>query len=410
MTLIECFDHTPLENITACLTLKPQRLILIGEEERMRRPAEALRRLLQERGIDTEILLRGICKDDLEDTVAVLTDIVQTEGECVFDVTGGAETVLLAVGAVYVTLKDRYPVRVWRSDVYSGEIRDCGKGNAVIGAQPASLSVSELITLHGGTSSPAGKQPTSACTTKDIAQLWELICDDPRNWNRSITVFNEFENRSIDRNHIYLQMNALSGTIANFTSKEPLFHSLLEKLRKRGLIEDRSHGSVVSYRYRDPLIRYCLEKAGNVLEIKALLEARELTEGGAPFFSDCRMSVTIDWDSVARAADKPAKDTRNEIDLMLMRGLTPVFVSCKNGGIEEEELYKLHTVAERFGGKYARKMLIATDFDRKNASSTAAFVRRAQDMGIFLVTDADELDKDGWAEIFKKATRGGTNT
>ena len=60
-----------------------------------------------------------------------------------------------------------------------------------------------------------------------------------------------------------------------------------------------------------------------------------------------------------------------KIDVILMHGTTLLFISCKNGNIGEEELYKLHTVAERFGGPYVRKMLIATNLDRKPPPPTA---------------------------------------
>ena len=98
-------------------------------------------------------------------------------------------------------------------------------------------------------------------------------------------------------------------------------------------------------------------------------------------------------------------ETRSEIDVILMHGTTPLFISCKNGNIGEEELYKLHTVAERFGGPYVRKMLIATNLDRKNPTANRAFIQRARDMGIFLVTDADELSETEWADIFQNAMR-----
>ena len=45
---------------------------------------------------------------------------------------------------------------------------------------------------------------------------------------------------------------------------------------------------------------------------------------------------------------------------MLMRGVIPVFVSCKNGAVDSNELYKLNTVADRFGSIYAKKIIAAT--------------------------------------------------
>ncbi len=178
---------------------------------------------------------------------------------------------------------------------------------------------------------------------------------------------------------------------------------LLDKLQRRGVIDDQSSKDALKYTYHSQLLRYCTQKEGNVLEVKTLLEGRSVLENGAPYFHDCKMSVSIDWDGVVHNSQKRIPETRNEIDVVLMHGTVPLFISCKNGSIDEEELYKLHTVAEYFGGPYAKKMLIATDLDQKSATANRAFIQRAWDMDIFLVTDAAELSGDEWRNIFKKA-------
>ena len=96
--------------------------------------------------------------------------------------------------------------------------------------------------------------------------------------------------------------------------------------------------------------------------------------------------LNIDWDGIVHhGAPGGVKDTKNEIDVMLMHGLTPVFVSCKNGAIKEIELYKLNTVAERFGGEFAKKLLVSTDFDPENEDTRKAFLQRAADMNIVVI-------------------------
>ena len=136
------------------------------------------------------------------------------------------------------------------------------------------------------------------------------------------------------------------------------------------------------------------------MEIMVLLQARDCKMDGKPFFHDCRMSVSIDWDGVVHQPVQQISDTCNEIDVIATRGQVSLFISCKNGEIGEEELYKLNTVAGRFGGKYARKMLVATDLERKSPASVRAFLQRAKDMNIHVVQDAAELTKEGWQQIF----------
>ena len=68
----------------------------------------------------------------------------------------------------------------------------------------------------------------------------------------------------------------------------------------------------------------------------------------------------------------------------------PVFVSCKNGNMDPNELYKLETVAQRFGGKYARKVLIAPMVD--DLGEKGDYIRaRAADMDIRVVYNFDHM-------------------
>ena len=112
------------------------------------------------------------------------------------------------------------------------------------------------------------------------------------------------------------------------------------------------------------------------------------------------MSVGIDWDGLV---DAQGFDTCNEIDVVLMHGTTPLFVSCKNGNVDKDEPYKLHTVATRFGGPYARKMLIVTDPGQKKGRAYQTLRQRASDMGISFVSNAAKLTPQEWSQIFIQA-------
>ena len=69
-------------------------------------------------------------------------------------------------------------------------------------------------------------------------------------------------------------------------------------------------------------------------------------------------------------------DVKNEIDVMLLEGFCPVFISCKNGKVDQMALYELDTVAKRFGGKYAKKILMA------GQEISEGYLLRAEEMDI----------------------------
>lgn len=403
MTLIECFTGSHIDNMGACLRLQPKKMIAVGSDEHMESSVRRYRNLLRQRNQSTEISVCNVRGKDLEGICRVLGDLVKTEVPCVIDLTGGDELVIMAVGAVLAGLDEatRQQIRVEKFDPGISGVVDCLDRNRPLSYGPVHLTVAELIELHGGSVIADSYQPPQDCSHRDISGLWRVASGAPRDWNRAIPYLTEFENRGDSGMQVYLSMKDLRS-ISDFERKESDVRNLLDQLHQVCAIDDRSNWDALEYTYASPLMRYCTRKAGNALEMKTLLEGRSVTENGMPFFQDCRMSVSIDWDGIVSSKEKFKPETRNEIDVILMHGLTPLFISCKNGNIGEE-LYKLHTVAERFGGPYAKKMLIATDMDEKSSSANEALIRRAWDMDIILVTDAGKFSHREWTECLLRA-------
>lgn len=406
MTLIECFTESHIDNIAACLRLRPEKVIMLGDRQEMEAPVKRYQTLVKQRGWATEISMCDVDGKNFSQMCAALTTLVREEPDCIIDLTGGEEPVIMAVGAVLATQAGQQKsLRVERFDQETGMVVDCVNGGRTKPEDTGSLTVEELIAIHGGVMLPGSYQPPQKHTVRELKGLWRMASESPKEWNRAITLLNEFESRADSKTQVYLPLRYISGSIPNFEQKENTVRELLGKLYRYGVIDDESNGFALEYTYRSELMRLCTEKAGNVLEVKTLLEARAVSPQGEPFFRDCRMSVSIDWDSVIHDPLERVPETRNEIDVVAIHGMTPLFISCKNGSIGEEELYKLSSVARRFGGPYAKKMLIATDLDQKSYASNRAFIQRASDMGIYLVTDAGELLPEEWPQIFLEAMK-----
>ena len=405
MTLIECFDVSVGKNIAGCLHLRPEKIVFFGQNPQMSAQVERCRRFFSERGIRAKVECRYVDTVCVDVMARLLSDILHREMPCIVDVTGGDERTLIAVGMVLATLNEtqREQVKLQKFDPITGEVQDCTGSLLSSFGNPIDLTVKELIALHGGVLHSASYQPEEYYTLRDIAPLWRLVSQDSRGWNRRISALGVFESRADSKTQIFLSHRQLRGSFSDYEARLAQVMELLEQFRNGGIICDQSSSEFLEYSYTTPLNRYCTMKAGNVLEVKVLLEARALEMDGKPFFNDCKTGVCIDWDGIIQENYYQTPETRNEVDLILIRGLTPLFVSCKNGDIEEEELYKLHTVATRFGGPAAKKMLIATRLQKQKPISTRAFIQRAKDMGIYLVPDAASLTKAQWQEIFHNA-------
>ena len=142
-------------------------------------------------------------------------------------------------------------------------------------------------------------------------------------------------------------------------------------------------------------VHTCLRARGNTLNLDGIFEP--LTEAGMilGFGRDDEMLQFRFKNGVVHNNKDGLVDTENEIDVILMKGVVPVFISCKNGIIPGDELYKLNTVAEQFGSEYARKVLVATDMG-KAAKSRKYFLERARDMGIQIIED---VHKNGFGKL-----------
>ena len=147
----------------------------------------------------------------------------------------------------------------------------------------------------------------------------------------------------------------------------------------------------VSFEYKNREIKEIIEKSGTVLELYVDVAARETFDSdGTPMFNDVRTGIEIEWDRNPEKGEDYS--TKNEIDVVLMKNSIPIFISCKNGQVDVDELYKLSTVAENFGGKNAKKVLIAPNLDRIKGGE---YIRlRARDMGITVLVDTETVSFD----------------
>jgi hypothetical protein len=403
MTLVECYDRAVTQNIASCLHLQPDKLIFLGEAEEVKAELDRYRDFLAAKGMRTVVQQRPVKMSRIESIAAVLREVVKQEGSCVIDVTGGDERLLMAVGYVLagLTPEQRKRVAVQRFDAVTGTAQDCDGDGRIVEGHPVKITVAELIRLHGGIVHPASSQPDHTWQPKDLEPLWKLMTRNAKEWNQYLSALELLESRADSKTQVFLYLPDIQDGTPDFEEKKQLVLDLLKMFEEEGIIRNQSRGDILEYTYTNWLYRYCTLKVGNILEVKTLLEARAQMDGGKDYFQDCLMGVNIDWDGVPHPG-KRVPETKNEIDVIATRGMVPLFISCKNGDVDENELYKLHTVATYFGGPNAKMLLIATHLQKKSEFSTNAFIQRASDMGIYLVTDAATLSKEEWRAVFAR--------
>lgn len=403
MTAIELFDRKPIENVICSLTTKPDKIIFVGDGESMKEFEPIYRKFLENRGLNIELEYRTICRNQVSSIVEVLSEIVEGEEECVFDLTGGEELVLVAMGIVFQKYQGLKNIQMQRFNLNNGVITDCdGDGNVIYSGVPE-VSVAENVQLHGGRIRyETDGNDLSEEFMKDLRNLWGICKKDPKLWNAQINIFEMFDVLGLDNSSLEVKVNIakLTAHLRNSGRRNVPIKGLLEALAKYNLIYNYSNNNAeIQFRYKNHQIKKCLTKAGVVLELMVLVTARGLkNEDGSSVYTDFKNGVYIDWDG--RESGRDERDTVNEIDVILMKGMIPVFISCKNGNVGEDELYKLDAVVSRFGGVYAKKVLIATNLG-KIPDSMEHFKQRAKDMKINLIDGVHELDDARFERVIR---------
>lgn len=414
MTYIEFFDKTASENIVGCLMLVPERVILIGNKTKlMQKHIPAYERVFSDRGHHVEFIQKSVPKNNLNDAVRILSEIVEEYDDCIFDITGGDELLNVALGIVF----DKYPeknIQIHRFNLNNNAVYDCDMdGNSIEKRVPV-LSIEENIRIYGGDivygeidDDNTYLWDLNTGFVKDIDRIWNICKDDVRYWNTQIGILETAEKvgkLSEDGLTVTAKISAIETELAKNKAKYKTSGKIINALIKNRLLTrfDDSDGETLTVSFKNAQVKKCLTKAGQALEMKVYLALKNITDGeGNLVYDDSLNGVVIDWDGEFHDEEtENIYDTENEIDVLLMHDMVPVFVSCKNGKVTSDELYKLNTVAERFGGTYSRKVLVATSID--DMGEAGLYLRqRAKDMGIKLVEKIQFMDEPVFEKIMR---------
>lgn len=396
MVIIEFFDKVALENICGALLCRPERVILIGSDrEKMERSIELYYSLLRSKGIRTQFSCVSVEKNHLQSIVDRLSEIVENcRDEFVFDLTGGDELYLVAVGIIMQRYGDR--VKCHRFNFLDDRLCDCDADGEVLDVRSFDISVNDNITIYDGdlvtdTDSPCFTYPWvfNSDFISDIDAMWSICRKNPRLWNAQIGTLGAICDRFDMPSPLQVAFNQHTAQVALYEEriKYTCVSWILSELQKYGLINSLYIGDSVHFEFKNAQVKRCLTVAGQILELFVASRMLFMSDiDGSRLYNDVKVGAVIRWGQL----DDCETPIINEIDIIAMKGAIPVFISCKNGYFDANELYKLNTVAERFGNKYAKKVLVATDID-KLGTRGEYLLARMEDMGIRCISDLDQM-------------------
>ncbi len=402
MTVIEFFDReSPVENMISTLLCKPDKVIFIGDStKKILRSIEKYKIIAEKREIDVEFEAVGVGKNNLMAIVGAIEDVLSENDDCVIDLTAGDDLFLVAVGIVYCDNADK--IKLHRFNISNNKMIDCDSDGVLCAAEPMTLSVEEIVALNGGRvifesekGNATHRWDFNREFMDDIYLMWSVCRRNPTNWNIQINLIEKlcgvnYDNKSLSVRIDVWQIKEILGENSN---KISFLFELLEKLYDLGILNDlKITETDIYFSFKNSQVKKCLTKAGLILElVVAVMSVDSENENGTALYNDVMTGVFIDWDGEVQPECKA--DVENEMDVILMKGMIPVFISCKNGLVSIDELYKLSVVADKFGGRYVRKVLLTSELEK--AGHNEAYIKaRAESMGIKIVDKVDELSED----------------
>lgn len=397
MTVVEFFDKNSIENIVGALSQISKKIVFVGDSrKRIEKSIEDYLAVTRGRGLDVQFEYQIINRNDLMNIVKALSSIAESEEKCAFDLSGGDDLYLVAVGMVYKMYPEK--VMLHRFNVNNGTICDCDADGKVLASKSTEISVEENIRIYGGR--VIFKNEKNQATINwdfgedfigDIFRIWELCRKNPTEWNKQTTL--------LEGLCTPFRENGQTKVRFKTDNKNGLKKGLLLDFNRDYLIKDLAFSdNEVSFEFKNEQVMRVLTKAGSALELIVTLAMKSLEDKeGKSLYNSILTGVLIDWDGVV---PKDGPNVENEIDVLAMRGLVPVFVSCKNGQVMIDELYKLAQVAETFGGDYAKKILVVSQLE-KMGERAKYVLARAEEMGIRVIENAEALSFESLAKELK---------
>ena len=401
-TLIEFFDECQLLNIVAGIRFLPETIVFVGYESVMtKRRCRDLERFFELRKQRVSLEFVAVERYSYESSLQVLETLLQTYPDCCFDLTGGKELVLTAMGE----LSTLHQIPMIQFNPRSGRFVRVKHANKMPDPAESFLSIRDGIVLNGGEIVTVGENSAvwelSDDFREDIKKIWNISRKNCSKWNQFVIALESLTEPFYDSHSLNVSANLASLSVDKQTIL--LAYNLIDDLSRMGLLKEvKINNQQISFRYKNASVKRALSKAGNSLELYIYLTAHEITEEETGYFGDIGIGVMIDWDGNFYRGEK--METRNEIDVFLMRGMIPVFISCKNGEVHKEALYELDAVAKRFGGEYAKKIL-CTNYISSASSSRKYIIQRAHDMKIELMDSLDKLSHSEVKELLKKTVQ-----
>ena len=378
-TLIELYDDSPIENVLATLVFSPQECVLLCPPEiaKSRELKSAVKNFLKHRGIDTKLTFIPVSMDNAVKIARVMKEVQDSHQDCAINISGGSDAALFAAGAVaYKCLTPVFTYSRRKNSFF--EINNASFARGVV--PNIKLDVESSLLMAGGTLLP-GRADNAELESRieQIDSLFAIYGKYRRIWNRQISWFQKVSSSEPGVLEVSGPLTEHTGN-GNVTVEQSLFTALAQS---KLILDLEITEDSIRFRFPDETVRFWLRDVGAVLELQLWRACK-----AAGCFDDVVLSAIVNWQNGSIRSDS----VTNEIDVMAVQELRPVFISCKACEVHTEALNELSILRERFGGKYSRAILATSGI--AGSRNRASVRNRAAKLGIELIEWEDlSLDR-----------------
>ena len=357
--LVELFDHHTIEKnvyqtfICDCDEVLFLSLKKITEDERL-----ALKHfLLDQVSHVKQVHFRQISLDKITDDLNLF---LTNYDSVTLDVFGGDS--ILAIFLYQYGLEKQLPIvaiDIEQGKQFKWKMGKVEKEELVI----PDLTIEQLMALRGGKlikSKQPKYSPKQMITIKKLANYAIL---NPEQWYQ-ITQFFALA-KTIDFHAETVKVLESNGKRYSYPE------SMIPLLTEANLIHiDEESSEHIRYTFSSPEAQLLCRTKGHILELYLYLLAIE-----SEYFDECMIGAEIDWNGIFPEVD----NVQNEIDVVLRKGQSIIFISCKMTDLSVEAINELEVYANHFAGETCLKLIVCS------GKINPVYNHRCQEYGVLVI-------------------------
>ena len=225
------------------------------------------------------------------------------------------------------------------------------------------LTIEQLMALRGGKlikSKQPKYSPKQMITIKKLANYAIL---NPEQWYQ-ITQFFALA-KTIDFHAETVKVLESNGKRYSYPE------SMIPLLTEANLIHiDAESSEHISYTFSSSEAQLLCRTKGHILELYLYLLAIE-----SEYFDECMIGAEIDWNGIFPEVD----NVQNEIDVVLRKGQSIIFISCKMTDLSVEAINELEVYANHFAGETCLKLIVCS------GKINPVYSHRCQEYGVMVI-------------------------